>query len=86
MRIIPEWNYFNTLKMLDKDIKNLFLTNNVAEHLNKIINSKLITKYPMFLNWRESLLKSEEEINLKYEENIRKDFSTKLLFYYVNYL
>lgn len=39
----------------------------------------------MFLNWRESLLKSEEEINLKYEDNIRKDFSNKLLFCYANY-
>ena len=37
------------------------------------------------MNWKETILKTEEEINLKYDENIRKNFSSKLLFYYINY-
>ncbi len=85
LRIIPDWNYYLTLKKLDIDIKNLFLTNNIAEHLNKIINSKLKRKYPIFLNWREAILQTEEEVNLNFEEIQRKDFSTKLLFYYINF-
>lgn len=46
LKIIPDLNYLS-LKQLDIDIKNLFLTNNIAEHLNRI---KLKIKYPISLN------------------------------------
>ena len=86
LKIIPEWNYYFILKKLEIDVKNLFLTNNIAEHLNKILNSKLKSKFPIFMNWREAILNTEKEVNLKFEETSRQDFSSKILFYYINFI
>ena len=41
------------------------------------------TEYPIFLNWRELILQTEEEVKINFEEIQRKDFSTKLLLYYI---
>ena len=73
-------------KKFRNEIINLYLTNNISEHLNKIINSKLKSKYPIFINWRDSLLKSEEEINLSVGEIHKKDYSSLLLIYFINFL
>ena len=86
LKIIPEWNYYFIFKQLEIDIKNLFLRNNIAEHLNKILNSKLKSKFPIFMNWREAILNTEKEVNLKFEETSRQDFSSKILFYYINFI
>ena len=37
IKFIPEFNYFKILNSLDFDIKYLFITNNIAEHINKLL-------------------------------------------------
>ena len=44
----PNWNYFNILKSIDFDISHMYFTNNIAEHINKLLNEQLISKFPTF--------------------------------------
>ena len=48
INIVPEFNYYNALDSLEIDSKCLILTNNISEHINKILNSFFNTKYPTF--------------------------------------
>ena len=43
----------------------MYITNNIAEHLNKILNNKLSTKYPNLDNWKNTILSTEIDINNK---------------------
>ena len=58
IKYIPDWNYYYIIKSIDFDIKYLFITNNIAEHNNKILNSHLKTKYPLFEIWKNAILKN----------------------------
>ena len=50
IKYIQEWNYFNILKSLDFDKKNFYVTNNISEYINKLLNNKLNCKHPTFEN------------------------------------
>ena len=50
IKYIPEWNYFNILKSLDFYKKYFYVTNNISEHINKLLNNKLNYKHPTFEN------------------------------------
>ena len=43
----------------------MYITNNIAEHVNKILNKKLSTKYPNLDNWKNTILSTEIDINNK---------------------
>ena len=53
IKIIPDWNYFNLLNSIENDQKYLYITSNIAELINKILNDKPKTKYPNFDNWEK---------------------------------
>ena len=54
IHIIPEWNYYNIINSIEFDVK--YFTNNLAEHINKLLNSKFQTKYPTFESWKNAIL------------------------------
>ena len=58
--------------------KNQKLTNNIAEHLNKLLNAKLNSKYPVFNNWKNAILKVEEEVNNSVKVLDRSDYISRL--------
>lgn len=63
LKIIPKWNYYNLLNSLGLDQKYIYITNNIPEHINKILNSKLNSKYINFENWKNAILTTENNIN-----------------------
>ena len=86
----PNWNYYNILKSIDFDISHMFFTNNIAEHINKLLNDKLISKYPTFEKWKDTILKVESEVNLnnniqffmiKISPHLSKGFSNKTKYF-----
>ena len=83
LKIIPEWNYFNLLNSIEIDKKYLYITNNIAEHLNKILNSKLNTKYPNFDNWKNAILSTEIDVNNKNDIIERENFISKLILFFI---
>ena len=60
MEIISKWNYYNLINSIEIDIKYLYLTNNVAEYINKILNSKFNTKFPNFESWKNAIISTEK--------------------------
>ena len=80
---IPDWNYYYILTSLEIDVKYLFLTNNISEHINKILNSHFNTKFPTFEKWKYSLLETEKEINNKTNLVERSDYVTNVLLYFI---
>jgi hypothetical protein len=63
LKIIPEWNYKNLLNSLELEQKYLYITNNIAEHINKILNSKLNYKYSNLDIWKIAILVTKNNIN-----------------------
>ena len=55
----PNCKYKNIIN----SIKYLYLTNNIAEHINKLLNSKFQTKYPKFESWKTAIFSVENDIN-----------------------
>ena len=68
---------------MEIDVKYLFLTNNISEHINKILNSHFNTKFPTFEKWKYSLLETEKEINNKTNLVERRDYVTNVLLYFI---
>ena len=85
INIFPEWNYYHIIKSIDFDIKYLYLTNNISEHINKLLNSKLKSKYPTFINWKNAIFEIEKEVNNKTEIIERTNYISKLLLYYIDW-
>ena len=83
LKIIPEWNYFYLLNSIEIDKKYLYITNNIAEHLNKILNNKLNTKYPNFDNWNNAILSTEFDINNKTDIIERENYISKIILYFI---
>ena len=79
----PIWNYFINLNKIEFDEKFLFLTNNISENINHLLNSFFNKKYPVFKEWRNSLLSVVNLFENKADELHRKNFSSKLMFYYI---
>ena len=77
IKYIPEWNYFNIF-----DKKYFYVTNNISEYINKLLNNKLNCKHPTFENWKNSLLEIEVEFNIKAEFIKRTNYIYKLLLYF----
>ena len=67
IKYIPECNYYNIINALEIDIKYFYITNNVSEHINKLLNIKLNSKYRTFNNWKNSLIEIEKEFYSKTE-------------------
>jgi len=84
-QIIPDWNYYYVLNSLDIDIKYLFLSNNVSEHINKILNSNFNTKFPSYDKWRTALLKTEQDINNKTEFLERFDYISQIMMFFIKF-
>ena len=84
MKYYPNWNYYKIINSVEFDIKHLFLTNNISEHMNKLLNEKLNRKYPTFYNWKDTILNVEKNVNLNYNELKRMDINTKIILYYIN--
>ena len=60
----------------------MYITNNIAEHLNKILNNKLSTKYPNLDNWKNTILSTEIDINKKNDIIERENYiSYNFIFY-----
>ena len=84
-QIIPDWNYYYILNSFEIDIKYLFLSNNVSEHINKILNSNFNTKFPSYDKWRTALLKTEKDINKKTEFLERYDYISQIMIFFIKY-
>jgi hypothetical protein len=52
-------SFFNYISNLDFDIKYIFLTNNIAENINALLNSFFNKKYPLFAQWKNAILSLE---------------------------
>ena len=83
IKFIQDFNYYNTLNSIELDIKYLFLTNNISEHLNKLLNAHLNSKYPVFDNWKHAILKVEEAVNNNMKEYDRSDYISRLFLYFI---
>ena len=83
INIIPIFNYYNFINSIEFDINALFLTNNIAEAINRILNSHLNSKYPLFDEWRKAILTTEEKVNLNFEENKRVNYISKIFIFYI---
>ena len=61
----------------------MYLTNNISEHINKILNSHFNNKFPTFEKWKYALINTEKEINSKLNLVERSDYVTKILLYFI---
>ena len=73
------------IKGKEFDKNHFFLTNNISESINHILNSYFIKKYPTFNEWRNAILTEiEKNSSSKGYEIRRKDYITKILLYIFN--
>ena len=79
----PIWNYYCCISNLDFDIKYIFLTNNIAENINALLNSFFNKKYPLFEQWKNAILSLVEIFEKKPLEITRRNYSSNLMLYYV---
>ena len=80
IKFTPIWNHYDLFKNNDFD-KSIFLTNNVSESINHILNSYFKTKYPTYNQWRNAIVEESEKVSIKAHEVDRKDYITKILLY-----
>jgi len=73
------------LKSLDFDKKYYYVTNNIAQHINKLLNNKLNCKHPTFDNWKNALIETEVEFNNKTEFISRTNYISKLLLFFIDW-
>ena len=85
INIIPEFNYYNILNSLEIDSKYLFLTNNISEHINKILNSFYNIKYPTFEKWKILLFRTQDIINNNDNIITRHNYLTQVLKFFVQW-
>lgn len=81
IKFTPIWNHYDLFKNNDFDKNHFFLTNNVSESINHILNSYFKTKYPTFNEWRNAIVEEIEKVSIKAHEVDRKDYITKILLY-----
>lgn len=85
IKIIPEWNYYNIINSIEFDVKYLYLTNNIAEHINKLLNSKFQTKYLTFESWKTANFSIENDINNKTDYIERVNFGSQIIIYFLKW-
>ena len=85
IKFTPIWNNYDLIKGKEFDKNHFFLTNNISESINHILNSYFIKKYPTFNEWRNaSLTEIEKNTSAKGYEIRRNDHITKILLYIFN--
>ena len=82
-KYILEWNYYLIIKSINFDVKYLYLTNNIAEHINKVLNSYFNTKYPLFNDWKKALLFTAKKMNEENNPINRKNITSNILIHFV---
>lgn len=71
------------LNNLDFDEKYLFLSNNICENINHLLNSIFNKNYPVFKEWRNAILSVVNIFENKTKDFHLKNFSSKITFYYI---
>ena len=79
----PIFNYYENISNSEFDIKFLFLTNNISENINKLLNSYFNTKYPTFSQWKQALLDNCENFGKNDLELTRRNIGSKSMIYYI---
>ena len=70
------FNYYTNLKGPDFNKKFLFLTNNISESINHILNSFFKSNYPNFSDWSNSILQTLELFENKNNEIKRINYTS----------
>ena len=86
IKFSPPWNYYKILKSQNFDKKHLFLTNNVSESINHILNRNFKYKYPTFMDWKNSIIQCSERLYKKDIQLQRNDYNTKIIIYFLKLL
>ena len=63
----------------------MYFTNNIAEHINKLLNSKFQTKYPTFESWKKAIFSVENDINKKTDYIERVNFGSQIILYFLKW-
>ena len=82
----PIFNYYANIKGPDFDKKFLFLSNNISESINHILNSFFKNNYPSFSDWSNSILQTLELFENKKDEIKRNNYTSEMLIFYINNL
>ena len=80
-KYIPIWNYYESIKNTDFALKYLFLTKNIAENINSLLNTSFTKKYPTFNQWKSAILKIIDLFEKNNNELIRCNYSSKMMIY-----
>ena len=62
----------------------MFLTNNISENINKILNQNFNAKYPNFNDWKNSILSTVQKFENIDKELKRLNITSEMLLYYIN--
>ncbi len=84
-KYIPSFNYYKNLNS-KFDQKFLFITNNISENINMLLNSNFKTNYPSFEDWRKSIFKIINNFGNNKCEITRCNTTSKILIYYIKNL
>ena len=79
----PVWNYYATITNLEFDLKYLFVTNNISENINSILNSFFNKKYPVFNEWKKAILDIVDIFEQKKFEITRRNKTSNIIIYYI---
>ena len=85
LKIIPQRNYYNIINSLEFDIKYLYVTNNIVEYINKILNSHFNTKYPTFDKWKVTIWNTAKIFDKNNFEYCRADYTTQILKFFLSW-
>ena len=83
-KYIPIFNYYKNIKGAELDKKYLFLTNNITENINKILNNNFKGRYPNFIDWKNSLLSTIKRFENIDKELNRLNVTSEMLIYFIN--
>ena len=79
----PNFNFYKNINNSEFDTKYLFFTNNIAENINKLLNSNFSKNYPSFLEWKNAILKIHENFEKTDSELFRRNYCSNSLIYYI---
>lgn len=64
----------------------MFLTNNISESINHILNKNFKYRYPTFNDWKNTIIDVSNSFFNKNNPIQRKDFVTKIIIYFFKYI